>query len=408
MSNYNPQTRITWNNETLLQEFTLQGVSIRTGRRNVLEQPQPSYATIELWSTESQIPIDLTNTCLIEVNDTASGYTPLFVGVVSDVQIELAQFAFDSVTSTSQAIFRFRVTCIGSLGQLNRRTAGKNGYAKELDGVRVENILTEAFADQWDDMNATYQWNTYPSSQTWNDLFGVGFIHEVDTGQYELYAYAAAEDNALMLAQTAARSGRGVLWEHNDGSIHYDDYAARALKTEINLSDGDVLWQGLRVDSQWGDITNDLTITYKANAENNGQSIVLYGQLQSSIDTWLENSADVDLQIADYLVSRAYPRQYLTEHIVPLHNPEMGDALRVQLLEIENGQPLTTTYTMGRDAVTRFFVEGWDWDLNKEQAELTIYTSAYSETYQSLTWLQEPFATTWATYTPTTETWGDL
>jgi hypothetical protein len=47
------------------------------------------------------------------------------------------------------------------------------------------------------------------------------------------------------------------------------------------------------------------------------------------------------------------------------------------------------------------FVEGWQWSLTRYTAELTLFLSAYSETYSRQVWLQVPQTTTWATYTNT-------
>jgi hypothetical protein len=52
------------------------------------------------------------------------------------------------------------------------------------------------------------------------------------------------------------------------------------------------------------------------------------------------------------------------------------------------------------------FVEGWTWNLTRYTADLTLYCSAYSETYSSEIWYQVLPTITWATYNPVIE-WED-
>jgi hypothetical protein len=302
---------------------------------------------------------------------------------------------------------------VGALALLNKRLAGTSGYSKEFDGTRILNILTEAFVTEWDDLDSVTTWNTLPTDVTWisYDATSISLVDDlvtnVDTpGEYELTAYSADEANALELAQTAAQSGRGVLWEDALGDLHYDDYTARALATPYELTASDLLANGLSTNSQWGEIVNDVTITYKNNQSANAQdqqSKVLYGQLAATKSTTLENLADAQEQANSYLYSRAYPRTYPSVLTIPLHSPTVTDATRDQLAAVYNGLRVNTNAlpaVFGQEFDG--FVEGWEWNLTRYTADLALFVSAYSETYESQIWLQVPNTTTWNTYNPTT------
>lgn len=344
-------------------------------------------------------------------NDSTSTLTgiqqPIFTGTISDISISLD--AYGDIGS----IARYSVTAIGSLALLNRRLAGTSGYVKEFDGDRVYNILYEAFVTEWDDLDAVSTWNDQPNVVTWASYDGAntalvdGLATDIDRpGQYELHIYADGEASALELAQTAADSGRGVLWEAADGSIHYDDYAARALNTALILTADDLLANGLANNAQLGNIVNNVIISYKANATQSArddQSAIIYGELAGTKSTWLETGTDALEQAQAYLESRAYPRIYPDELSVALHSPTVSDNTRDALAAVYNGQRVQTSALPAVFGQTfDGFIEGWTWELTRYEAFLNLYCSAYSETYLSQIWLQVPQTTTWNTYNPAT------
>lgn len=405
---YEPYPTVAINGGVFYPENTLSSVRISSGRRDVLNQPEPGYASVELW-TDANDPLDiqLSDRLTVAINKGTTGTQTIFTGTISDISISLPSYG------EIGSIARYSVTAVGALALLNKRLAGTSGYAKEFDGTRILNILTEAFVTEWDDLDSVTTWNTLPNDVTWAsyDATSISLVDDlvtnVDTpGDYELTAYAANEANALELAQTAAQSGRGVLWEDGLGDLHYDDYTARALATPYELTASDLLANGLSSNSQWGEIVNDVTISYKNNQTANAQdqqSKVLYGQLAATKSTTLENLVDAQAQANAYLYSRAYPRNYPSVLTIPLHSPTVTDATRDQLAAVYNGLRVNTSAlpaVFGQDFDG--YVEGWEWNLTRYTAELALFVSAYSETYQSQIWLQVPNTTTWNTYNPTT------
>jgi hypothetical protein len=88
-------------------------------------------------------------------------------------------------------------------------------------------------------------------------------ITDIDTpGSFELTAYSDGVANALTLAQNAAQSGRGFLYEAPERiEIFYDSYDSRATQIPLTLTEDDLLAVGLRQAAQWSEIVNDVTLS---------------------------------------------------------------------------------------------------------------------------------------------------
>jgi hypothetical protein len=408
VSDYQPNPTVEIDGGVFIPSNTISSIQISTGRQDVLEQPQAGFANLNFW-TDANDPLDieLADALAVSINKGTSGQETIFTGTISDITISLQ--AYGDIGS----IALYNVTATGSLALLNRRLAGTSGYAKEFDGTRVYNILYEAFVTEWDDLDDVSTWNDQPNIVTWSSYDGAnlalvdGLATDIDTpGEYELYAYNDGEASALELAQTAAASGRGVLWESANGSIHYSDYSARAFNTALELTGEDLLANGLTNNAQLGNLVNNVTITYKANATETArddQSAILYGELAGTKATWLESGADALEQAEAYLESRAYPRIYPDELSIALHSPTVSDATRDALAAVYNGQRVqTSALPMVFGQTFDGFIEGWTWELTRYEAFLNLKCSAYSETYLSQIWLQVPQTTTWNTYNPAT------
>ncbi len=413
MTTYDPYPTVTFAGATTYADNTIASISIRSGRDDVTSQPQPGYASISLWTDASDpLNVALSQSVSISIDKGTSGTQEIFAGIISDIDISLDAYGSEG------SIARYAITAVGPLSQLNRHLVGGSNYAKEFDGTRILNILSEAFLQSWSDVGATIKWSDLPNGVTWasydatNQALVDNLTANVDVpGQYELQAYNDGEADAYTLTTNAANSGRGVLWEGGDGDLHYDDYQARASATPLELTADDILARGLRTAAQWGEIVNDANVTYRAGTANarDEQSVILYGQLSGSRTTQLHNKSDAEAQAADFIESRAYPRMYPEQITIPLHSPTVSDAKRDSLAAVYNGLRISTTALPAVFGTTfDGFVEGWTWNLTRYTADLTLTCSAYSETYSSVIWYQIPPTTTWAGYTPSTTEWQDL
>ena len=413
MTTYDPYPTVTFAGATTYADQTISSISIRSGRNDVTTQPQPGFASISLWTdADSPLSVALSQSVSISIDKGTSGTQEIFAGIISDIDISLQAYGSDG------SIAVYSITAVGPLSQLNRHLVGGGNYAKEFDGTRILNILSEAFLQSWSDVGPTITWNDLPTETTWAsyDATNVALVDNLTAnvdvpGVYELMAYNSGEDDAYTLAVNAANSGRGVLWEGGDGDLHYDDYSSRATAIPLTLTADDILARGLRTAAQWGEIVNDVNVTYRAGTEvaRDENSIIQYGQLSGTRTTQLHNSADALSQAQDFLESRAYPRMYPETITIPLHSPTVTDATRDALAAVYNGLRVNTSALPAVFGTTfDGFVEGYTWNLTRYTAELALTCSAYSETYLSIIWDQIPPTTTWAGYTPSTQEWDDL
>jgi hypothetical protein len=413
MTVYAPNPVVTFNNTTSYADNTIADISISLGRGDVIDATQAGYARIVLWTpADTPLTIGLSDIVTVTIDKGTTGTATIFTGIVSDIDLSLAQYG--DIGSVAE----YSLTAVGPLAQLNKRIAGSTGYPKQKDGDRVFAILSEAFLTQWDDVGTTTTWNDIPNAVAWDNYDGVNeaIVANLATtidrpGQYELTAYNDGSDNALDLVNDAAQSGRGVIYEAGNGHLHYGDYASRVSAPIVNLTADDLLTDGLQSSAQWSEIVNDVTITYKANAEKqarNEASVTLYGQLAGTRDTSLENAVDAQNQANDFLASRAFPRVYPESLTVALHNPNVSDAKRDALIAAENGTAITTSSLPAVFGNTfEGYLEGYTWRLTRYEAYIDLICSAQSETYSSIIWYQLPPDGTWAAYNPT-KRWNEL
>ena len=414
MTTYEPYPVVTFNENKTYADKTISTIFISNGRNDVTEQPQPGYASIRLITdADTPINIELAQSVAVSIDKGTSGTQTIFNGTISDIEITLDEFG------NQGNIASYVITAVGPLSQLNRRSVANGyNYDQQFDGIRVYKILSDAFATLWQNVqdtttwaniNNNYQWNTFDATQ---NVYSSTLLANIDRpGQYELAAYILGESNALQLADLAATSGRGVLYESGTGEIFYDDYLARINATILTLTDNDLLAKGLKTNAQWGEIVNQASIVYAGGTKTSidGESVQTFGQLSGSRSTQLIDPAAASAQAKDFVKQRSYPRMYPEALTIALHSPSVTDAKRDALCAVINGLRVKTT-ALPAVFGTSFdgFVEGYTWNLTRYTADLTLICSAYSETYSNIVWAQILPITTWTGYTPSTDKWMDL
>jgi len=410
VTTYTPYPTVSFAGTTYTDEV-IASISVTNGRRDIMEQPQPSVSAVVMFTdANTPLTVELSQQMNIKISDSTGAYQTIFAGTVSDIDISLDQYGDIGNIAT------YSITCVGVLALLNKRTAGFGGFDEELDGTRILNILTQAFLTNWYDVSPTLTWAEFPNTTTWANYDGVNLdivnnlAANIDAGLYTLSAYSDGETNAYPLAQAAAQSGRGVLYEDNLGEIHYGDFEARVSDSFITLTADDINARGLTTAAQWSEIVNDATVTYTGGSRNarDETSIILYGQLAGSRNTTLKNADDAADQALAFVEARAYPLTYPETLSVPLHSPTVSNITR-DLLIAANVSDAVTTAALPAVFGNTFngFIEGINWQITRYTADLTLTLSQITETYPSLIWFQVPPATTWAGYTPSNTEWKD-
>jgi hypothetical protein len=432
VTTYTPYPKVIFGGATEYLDNTISSISISLGRRDIFEQALPGLISLDL-ETDADTPLNITlgESVAVEIQDSNGDYEQIAGGIVTDIDISLSAYGSEG------SIAIYRITALGALASLNKRLVGGVGYSKEFDGDRIYKILYEAFVTAWEDVAPTLTWQELPAITTWENYEGVNqaLIDNLaadisQPGDFELQSYSDGRADALTLAQDAAQSARGYLYEGRDGQLYYDAYSDRVNYVPITLTANDLLADGLRQAAQWSEIVNDVTITYTPSTGGGGgggggpgpggitsatvsaadaQSQFTFGLLSGGKSTSLANQTDAERQAEDYLASRAYPRTFPEDLTVPLHSPTVSDATRDALITMEVSRAV---YTQALPAVFGGtfdgFIEGIKWNLTRYTATITLVCSAQSETYPHQIWLQIPPLLTWAEYTPTNEEWIDL
>ena len=378
---------------------TINGVTLTAGRTTVDEQPRAGFASITLVTPDNTYPdIEIDYRVVVQVDNSAGTPVTLWTGWVSDVETTLGAFGATGFLNQQ------RITAVGSLSKLNRRLAGGSGYAKEFDGDRVYDIIYETAGETWASYDPAETWADVNPLLTWQtaDLL----IGDIDRpGDFELTDYAAGENSGLTLAQQAAASGLGILYESPDGKISYDDYTSRTDDVSLNgftdIDSDAILTSGLSSVSRLSDLANEVEIVYKNNQteiDSNAASIALYGLYSAKINTILENAVDAEQRVDYYLDTRAFPRRQLNQITLALHLDQVANLMRDAMLPMRISKPIRITALPDSIYPGAFagFVEGYTWTLNRNELFLTLNVSEYGFSQLEMNWLQVPPALTWA------------
>lgn len=396
-------------NGTAVTNYTLEGVQISMGRDNVQQQSSAGFATIDFLNLP-YTDVEIFDTIQITLDNFTGIDTVIFTGLVTDVSVSV----LDAGTTNT---FITQISASGGLSELAAKEANLVGYAEQKDGDRIVSVITDTFGLKWDEVPATQTWDNY-TTETWNDLLGVD-ISAIDTpGTYDLFSSTAAPEplNALNYVQIVADSGSGYIFETTSGGIGYQDQDHRADYVSangfVNISKNFILADGINVTTSRNDIINDVIVIYGA-AQDAMQveeldSISQYGRVTQSVETFLKNSADADT-LADRLVLlNAYPSPVIQGIQIQIDAPTMTSSLLNSLVGVFFGMPVSVTDFPALLYPQQFFgyVEGWQWDIDRFTARLTLNVSDFTFSAVPVAW-QDVFAgEIWDTIDPSLQ-WQD-
>ena len=289
-------------------QYILSNLSIQSGRTNIYEQAYAGYCNIEMINvTQSAINFQINDSITISLKDSTNTFVPIFGGSIVDVGISVATA---STVALTQSV---TILAVGALARLPKSLT--NGVlAKDLDGVQIRNILTDLLLNSWNEVPAALTWANYNPTTTWATAANTG-LGTIDAGNYELAARSSNRTDVYSLVSALASSGLGYLYEDAQGRISYADSTHRTNYLAANgyteVSANKALAQGVSIQTRAGDVRNEITLTYKNDAEvsaTDATSIATFGQLAQIFQTSLENQADAQSQADFYLALRAQPQ----------------------------------------------------------------------------------------------------
>jgi len=376
MTVFTPTYRVTIAG-TVQTSTILQDATITYGRNDFFEATQPSYCNLELLNLDGTSPVvELLDTVVIEVQNTAGTFVKLFTGEVSGVYNRFEGAGLGGKPNTLQ------IQAIGALGLLVKRYAGAVAYPEELDGARIQRILEETLFVAWEDLSNTLTWNDF-TTETW-DNYGVQGIDTIDAGRYEVLARPAAIEQAYELTDTTQQSGLGYLYDTPDFEIGYADaerrsanYATNLIELDANLVNADI-----QTRLQTADIVNSVVIQYDDPVlevvAQNDTSINNYGLLEEIRATILAETVDATEQATNFVNYRGTPKTSLEAVSVNLAHSDMTNTVRDNLLGVSMDTLLyldNIPVGLIPEGYFEGFCEGWTWTLGRKNLELTMSVS---------------------------------
>jgi hypothetical protein len=403
MTAWTPDWAVEVNGLGDITDLVIANLTITSGRSDIYSQPVAGYCRFTILNlNQSATGFDVNDSVVIKVKNSSGVYVPLFGGDITDIDVTV-QTGEPAIT---QAI---TVTALGALAKLPK-TLTEGVLSKDFDGDQIYEILSQVLFANWNAVPAALEWANYDATTTWENAENSG-LGEVDRpGDYELTARSAETTNIYSLVASLARSGLGYIFEDSSGRIGYADSTHRSQYLTNNgyayVDGGWAYAAGIATSRRLGDLRNEVTITYKNDAQetaSDAASIALYGYQAENILTSIENQADAESQAEFYLDIRAYPQDQFKSITFPMTNPNIPDASRDQALNIFMGLPLDIEDLPLNIADGRYqgFVEGWTWTSRFNALDLTVIVSPVAFSLQAFRWNSVPITESWNTISPT-------
>jgi len=400
MTQYTPEWQVTINGGGDYTNLTLSNLTITSGRQDIYSQAYAGYCSVEIINLDvSPIVIDINDQIIVKVKDSTGTFINLFGGYVTDIDVEVTQASSTAISE------RIKVVALGALSKLPK-TLTSGVLSKDFDGNQIYDILSQTLFNTWNEVPSATQWNTYEATTTWANAENSGLGDIDQPGDYELTARSADTTDIYSLVSSLATSGLGYLYEDTEGRIGYADSTRRssylAANGYVDLTGHHALARGVRTSKRSGDVRNNVTISYKANATqsaSDAESIAIYGTQAYQINTSLENGSDALSQAQFYLTLRAFPQAQFKSITFPISNPEIDDADRDALLNVFMGMPVNIVDLPSNISNGEFqgFVEGWTFTAGYNALYLTLTVSPTAYSLQATRWNGVPVTESWNT-----------
>lgn len=356
---------------------SLWNVSVSYGRTTIWEQARAGYAVVSILNANNvDNGFDMNHSLVITVEDSNGDPITLFTGKITNVSNSVQK------SGTSGTVAIQTVSAVSTFAEMARKIIGDTSWTKEYDDARMTRIFTDA---------------------------GVT-IETVDTPPvYEFTARAASAADAYSLAATYATQAFGYIYETPLGEVGFANESRRFVSARDNgfltIPKDYILFQSVKSQKTLSDIMNSIILSYKANAQvdaNDATSIADYGLVAGSVLTELENMSDAQNQADRYVTLRAYPRTSLSSFSIPLDSSFVSSADLDALLAIsmDTGIQINDLPLAIKNTTYKGFVEGWNFSINRFQANLTFDTSDYSYSVTPTRWQDVPASLIWSAVPP--------
>jgi hypothetical protein len=380
---WQPNATVTIDGEDFTEE-SLWNVSISYGRTTIWEQARAGYASIDILNLNNlDYGFDMNHEVVITVEDSSGDPVTLFTGKISNVSNRVAAAGENGLAAIQT------ISAISTFAEMARKVIGDTSWPKEYDDDRMTRIFTDA---------------------------GVT-IQTVDTPAiYEFTVRSASPSDAYSLAALYAQQAFGYIYETPLGEVGYANESRRFISARDNgyliIPTDYILFNSVQSQKTLSDIMNSIVLSYKANAEVTAEdltSIATYGSVAGVVDTELEKMSEAQTQADRYITLRAYPRTSLSSFSIQLDSPDVtaGNLDALLAISMDTAIEILNLPIPIKNTTYKGFVEGWSFNINRVQMNLTFDSSdvAYSVTptrWQDvpalLTWNDVGATVTWDTY----------
>jgi hypothetical protein len=401
MTIFNPVWKVIING-VQYESAVLANLTITSGRTNIYEQAQAGYINIELINLDqTNVPIEINNSLTIELQNSAATYVPIFGGSIVEIGISVAEIGSVGYTQ------RVKIIALGALSRLPKALTD-GVLTQDFDGDQIFTILSDLLQNNWGEVPAALQWQTYDPTTQWQNAENSG-LGEIDRpGNFELAQRSSNRTDVYSLVAALASSGLGYIYEDAQGRISYADSDHRSIYLATNgyvdLTANQAQGSGLSIQSRAGDVRNDITLKYGTNSTNevdasDAESIAVFGRLAQIFTTTVKHSADAQDQADFYLALRAFPQFNFDSITYQLTNPEIDDADRDALISVFMGMPVSITdLPLNMSAGTYLgFVEGFTFRAAYNEVSISLNLSPLAFSLQAMQWQDVSIAETWNT-----------
>ena len=350
-------------NGTSYLSSTVGSISINYGRTNIWDFQNVGYANITLVNaTNTNYSIDINQSVVVKLKDYAgTSDITVFTGTVTQVNSSM------KVASGAVNISYVQITAVGALATLARTQVGTAIYPSQDESARITAVIAGTSAT----------------------------VDTIDTGNYTLLERAINPNAAITIANAAALTATGSIYETASGKVGYANQARRntdvATNGYFNLLADYINVSAIKSQMSLNDVINTVKINYAAGsvyAEASPTSVTTYGTIAGTLDTDISNITDVSLLAGIYLGMRAFPKTSLSSIEVRLDDPGVDSTTLNKMLNMYFGLPIQITSLPLAISATTYqgFVEGWNLTFSGTTARINLRTSEKTYSYRSTQW----------------------
>jgi len=340
---------------------TIDSVSISYGRSSYWEQARTGFATIVIadW-TNTDYGFEINDSVIVTVDNASAVARTVFTGKVTSLETKMG-----AVGSVNEVAL-ITISAVGPFAGMSRKILSTS-YTRDLDSDRMTDILTDA-------------------GVTIDVVDTPGIYEFTDTGAFVADAYSTAAKYAGM--------ANGYIYETTNGRVGFANESRRTIAVDasgyMHIPENYILWRSISSSKSLGDILNSINLTYGSGTKTSSDapSIAAYGLLGASITTELYYAADAQELADKYVALRRVPRVNMSAFSIQLDSPSVSSGDLDSLLQMYMGKAISITGLPASLLGTNYygFVEGWNLQVSRNQAAISLITSESSYSIQPTRW----------------------